>query len=85
MGKPNDNATDKPMPAATWAPEPPSLDLDPQPLPDQAQKTEAESAKTPPARSGQSARPEKVTEGSGPDNPVHHTGRMPAKGLPDDT
>lgn len=78
----NEDLTNQPMPSPTWKPEPQEMDMDPQPLPDQADESGTEDADTPPARSGQSERSEKPTEGASNDNPVHHTGRVPPKVTP---
>ncbi|WP_026623191.1 hypothetical protein M728_001411 [Ensifer sp. WSM1721] len=74
-----DDLTDQPMPSPTWKPEPREMDVDPQPLPDQAAESGTEHADQPPARSGMSERREKPTEGAPENNPVHHTGRVPPK------
>lgn len=71
-----DDLTDQPMPSPTWKPAPREMDVDPQPLPDQAESG-SENADQPPAMSGKSERREKPTEGAGEDNPIHHTGRVP--------
>jgi hypothetical protein len=71
----DDKAANEPMPAPTWKPSPPELDLEP----DRLGESGTEDADEPPVRSGKSGKPEKLTEGAGDDNPVHHTGRVPPK------
>lgn len=77
VAKGNKTDTDAPMPAPTWKPSPPEMDLEPIPLPDQSGESGSEDSDEPPARSGQAEKREKPTEGAGDENPVHHTGRVP--------
>lgn len=72
----NEYLTDQPMTSSTWKPDPPALDLDPQPLPSEANLGN-DDHDTPPARSGMSGEEEKPVEAEGTDNPVHHSGRVP--------
>ncbi|WEZ82102.1 hypothetical protein P6U16_12910 [Rhizobium sp. 32-5/1] len=77
MTKPkNEDLTDQPMTSSTWKPDPAALDLDSQPLPDEAELGNDDND-IPPARSGMSAEEEKPVEAEGTDNPVHHSGRVP--------
>ena len=58
--------------------EPPAVDVEREPMPHTAPEPTSNVVTEPPARSGQgSEAPQKPTEGSDKDNPVHHTGRMP--------
>lgn len=50
-----DDLTDQPMPSPTWKPEPKEMDMEPQPLPDQAAESGTDE---PPARSGQTTKKE---------------------------
>ncbi|MCG5485567.1 MAG: hypothetical protein KK482_17875 [Sinorhizobium meliloti] len=75
----HDDLTDQPMPSPTWKPEPKEMDMEQQPLPDQDAESGTKEAAEPPARSGQTTKKEKPTEGAGSDNPIHHTGRVPPK------
>jgi hypothetical protein len=72
----NDDLKDQHPTSPTWKPEPPSVDLDPQPLPDQG-SVESQEGSIPPARSGQSANNEDPVQAEGGDNPIHHSGRVP--------
>jgi len=72
----NVDIKDQPVTSPTWKPEPPSVDLDPEPLQVQA-RTNSENDDIPPGRTGQSADEEKPVEAEGGDNPIHHSGRVP--------
>lgn len=77
----DDKRTEKPTPTRKGVP--PEMELEPVPMPDKVPETGTAAGK-PPARSGQSEKREKQTEGAGEDNPIHHTGRVPSKVTRDD-
>lgn len=57
---------------------PSAVDVEREPMPDHAPKTESDKPRIPPARNGSASEaPEKVTEGDPLTNPVHHTGHIP--------
>ncbi|KQS85778.1 MULTISPECIES: DUF2934 domain-containing protein [unclassified Rhizobium] len=64
--------------AASDAPSPPEMDLEPIPLPFAAGTDDQD---VPPARTGQSENSKDPVESGGADNPVHHTGEQPLSPL----
>ena len=66
-----------PMTAATWAPEPPALDLDPVPDSGRNPETEADDPGAPPARSGQSQRMENPAKADAETERVDPSSRVP--------
>ncbi|SES27264.1 hypothetical protein [Rhizobium sp. NFR03] len=59
--------------------EPAALDVERQPQPDKAPETTSNRNTVPPVRMGQASEaPETPTEADMDDNPVHHTGHIPA-------
>jgi len=66
-----------PMTAATWAPEPPALDLDPVPDSGRNPETEADDPGAPPARSGQSQRMENPAKADAGTERVDPSSRVP--------
>ena len=58
--------------------EPPTPDVEREPVPDAAPDAASNIITEPPARSGPGSEATQMpTEGTHKDNPVHHTGRMP--------
>lgn len=77
MTKPkNEDLIDQPTTSTSWKLDPAALEMDPQPVTDDAD-LESDENDTPPARSGMSREEEKPVEVEGNDNPIHHSGRMP--------
>ena len=66
-----------PMTAATWAPVPPALDLDPVPDSGRNPETEADDPGAPPARSGQSQRMENPAKADAGTERVDPSSRVP--------
>ncbi|KQS77628.1 hypothetical protein ASG25_13560 [Rhizobium sp. Leaf384] len=59
--------------------EPSALDVERQPQPDKAPETDSNLNTAPPVRMGRgSEAAEKPTEADTADNPIHHTGHLPA-------
>ncbi|MDW9551637.1 hypothetical protein [Sinorhizobium meliloti] len=79
MNDPKDGKLTEQQTPSRRAAVPPEMDFEPVPLPDQLAEPGTQDADTPPARSGQSKKREKPTEGAGKDEPVHHTGAVPPK------
>ncbi|KQY14074.1 hypothetical protein [Rhizobium sp. Root482] len=78
-GRPGKGMPDKdaPMTAATWAPEPPALDLGPVPDSGRNLETEADDPGAPPARSGRSQRTEDPAKANSETGRVEPSSRVP--------
>ncbi|MDX3926808.1 MAG: hypothetical protein QHC90_13520 [Shinella sp.] len=76
--KKKDPGREQPMTSATWAPDPPEMDMEAEPQPAQAPETDSNRNDNPPARSGPAAEnPEHPTEGEPRTNPIRHKGHIP--------